>query len=132
MKKRLIFAAIAAFTAAIAIFYIYSLNENTGIPCIFYLLTGYYCSGCGATRAFRSILHLDFYKALRFNSLFTIIFPFALIYFISVFISYIVTGSDRVSRKIPKSIPILLILIAIIFGIIRNIPQFSFLSPQIT
>ena len=129
MKKRLFFAAAAAFLAATALFFLYRFEDGVGLPCPFYLITGWYCSGCGTTRALRSILHLNFYKAFRYNSLFTILFPFLAFYFISVFLSLTIYGKDKISPKIPVSVPILVIGIAFVFGILRNIPLFSFLAP---
>lgn len=30
---------------------------NLNFPCLFHLATGYYCPGCGGTRAIASLLH---------------------------------------------------------------------------
>ena len=132
MKKRIAIVAAAAFFAAAALFYLYLTAEGqgAGIPCVFYQLTGLYCSGCGASRALRSVLHLDFYQAVRYNAFFTAFLPFAAIYFGILSVSYIRFGKDRISEKIPMKLVWVLIAIAIIFGILRNIPAFSFLAPM--
>lgn len=36
-------------------------------PCIFNILTGYYCPGCGGTRAVKSLLHGHFIKSLWYH-----------------------------------------------------------------
>ena len=53
------------------------------LPCIFYLLTGLYCPGCGAGRACYSILHLRFADALCYNPLMTILLPLIGLYIVS-------------------------------------------------
>ena len=45
---------------------VFYLKYNIGIPCIFHELTGFYCPGCGLTRAIASIVKLDFYQAFRY------------------------------------------------------------------
>ena len=131
MKKRIATVAAAAFFAAAALIYLYFTGEGegAGIPCMFYQLTGFYCSGCGASRALRSVLHLDFYQALRYNAIFTICLPLFAVYFTSLSASYIRFGKDRVSEKISMKIIYIFVAIALVYGILRNIPAFSFLAP---
>ena len=131
MKKRILITLAAAFFAAAALIYLYFTGEGegAGIPCVFYQMTGFYCSGCGASRALRSILHLDFYQALRYNAIFTFALPLIAAYFCALFLSYIRFGKDKISEKIPMKIIWIFIAVALIYGILRNIPAFSFLAP---
>ena len=131
MKKRIIYTAAAALIAAAALLYIYFTGEGegSGIPCPIYKYTGFYCAGCGASRALRSILHLDFYRALRYNAVFTLSLPLIALYFSSVILSYIVNGEDKVSKKIPVVIVYIAAGVILLFGVLRNIPLFSFLAP---
>ena len=131
MKKRTFILAAAAFFAAAALLYLYFTGEGegAGIPCMFHQLTGLYCSGCGASRALRSILHLDFYQALRYNAIFTICVPLLAVYFSALGISYIRFGKDRISGKISMLPVWIIIAAAILYGILRNIPAFAFLAP---
>ncbi len=121
----------AAFFAAAALLYLYFTGEGegAGIPCIFYQSTGLYCSGCGSSRALRSILHFDFYQALRYNAIFTIALPFITAYFAALMISFIRFGEDKISRKVPMWLVWVLISAAILYGVLRNIPFFDFLAP---
>ena len=106
MKKRVLMALAAAFFAAAALLYLYftAEGEGAGIPCMFYQVTGFYCSGCGASRALRSVLHFDFYRALRYNAIFTLGLPVLAAYFGALLYSYIRFGKDKISEKIPMKI----------------------------
>ena len=131
MKKRIAIVSAAALIAAAALVYLYFTGEGegAGIPCMFHQITGFYCSGCGSSRALRSALHLDFYQALRYNAVFTLALPFFAVYFGSLSISYIRFGKDRISGKISMKIIYIFVAVALVYGILRNIPAFSFLAP---
>lgn len=101
---------------------VFYLKYNIGIPCIFHELTGFYCPGCGLTRAIASIVKLDFYQAFRYNILVFVLIPFFIFYFINkVFFSN--------KYKIPNFIIIIVLVLVIVFGIVRNIPMFNYLAP---
>ena len=131
MKKRALLVTAAAFFAAAALLYLYFTGEGegAGIPCMFHQITGFYCSGCGSSRALRSILHLDFYQALRYNAIFTLCVPLFAVYFGALGISYIRFGKDKISGKISMFTVWIIIAAAILYGILRNIPAFAFLAP---
>lgn len=40
-----------------------------GFPCLFELLTGYYCPGCGGTRAAKFLLHGEIGKSFQYHPL---------------------------------------------------------------
>ncbi|MEG2700204.1 MAG: DUF2752 domain-containing protein [Hungatella sp.] len=40
-----------------------------GIPCLFQLITGLYCPGCGGTRAVRYLLHGQLQKSIQYHPL---------------------------------------------------------------
>ena len=46
-----------------------NLPGNPFPPCIFRAVTGYFCAGCGITRALHALVHGDLMAALRFNVL---------------------------------------------------------------
>ena len=133
MKKRITLVLAAAFLAAAALLYLYFTGEGegAGIPCMFHRITGLYCSGCGSSRALRSILHFDFYQALRYNAIFTVGLPLLGAYFSVLAVSYIRFGKDRISQKIPMKLVWVFIAVALIYGVLRNIPMFAFLAPTV-
>ena len=111
------------FIFSLGVLYIFILLKyETGIPCIFLELTGLYCPGCGGKRAVLSLIKLNFYQALRYNLLITVLIPFFCIHLIY---KYIFKGKKR----LPNYILYLLLIITIAFAIIRNIPFFSYLTP---
>lgn len=64
-------------------------------PCLFHQLCGYYCPGCGGTRAFRALLHGHILTAFCFH-------PFVP-YAVAVYLSFMATqATERISRsKLP-------------------------------
>lgn len=131
MKKRTVIVLAAALFAAAALLYLYFTGEGegAGIPCMLYQITGFYCSGCGSSRALRSILHFDFYQALRYNAIFTLGLPLLGAYFGALAVSYIRFGKDKISGKIPMNLVWIFIAAALVYGVLRNIPVLSFLAP---
>jgi hypothetical protein len=59
----------------------YSIMNYYDISCVFLELCGIPCPGCGMTRAFLSLLRLDFYSAFKYN--FIVFFmPYVFMYII--------------------------------------------------
>lgn len=105
------------------LYLLFILKYNIGIPCIFHKLTGFYCPGCGTTRAIISLIKFNPYQALRYNMLTIFLIPLASLYCIY---KYILNGK----KEIPNWVWFILLAITIIFFILRNIPAFSFLAPM--
>ena len=122
MKKRL-FKIIRIYIVLLIVFIsYYFINKYTGfyIPCIFRLVTGYLCPGCGITSCLFSILKLDFKSAFNYNPLVFIYLPFIIAYFIYLSYLYIYDKKDKILVKIPNYYLYILIIITILYGIIRN------------
>ncbi|MBN6151902.1 DUF2752 domain-containing protein [Xanthomonas sp. AmX2] len=62
-------AAAATAVAGVALLYRFDPNAagNPFAPCLFRAFTGYYCPGCGMTRALHALVHLDPLGALAMN-----------------------------------------------------------------
>ena len=131
MKKRIIIVSAVAVCAAAALLYVFFTKNGAGagIPCTWLALTGYYCPGCGSSRALRAMLHLDFYQALRYNALFTICAPFVGIYIVVSALRYIRYGSEPAKRTIPFWPVWALCAAAVCYGVLRNLSAFAFLAP---
>lgn len=116
MKKRI--GIMITCLIGIGIMYIYFFKHlKITIPCVFHKFTGLYCPGCGITRCFNALLHLEFYQAFRYNPLVFILLPFSIIYII-IYFSYRIKNKKFV---LPNWIWYGLLIITIIFGILRNI-----------
>lgn len=70
LEQRLMLAA-AVPTAAVGTWLLYRFDPNVVgnpfPPCVFHLLTGYWCPGCGITRMLHALVHLDIAGAWRMN-----------------------------------------------------------------
>lgn len=95
---------------------------GVGIPCIFNRITGLYCPGCGTTRAIDSLIKLDFYQALRYNAITTILLPFSIVYCVY---KYVIKGK----KNIPNWVWYVILAFTLAYGVMRNIPVFSYLAP---
>ncbi len=70
------------FFATLAVVYNFPPAEHSFYPrCPFYAATHWLCPGCGGTRAFYELLHLNLRGALHYNALVTVLAPFALMWF---------------------------------------------------
>jgi len=72
--------ALGACACAAAGAYAFAVEPAGGAypRCLFYETTGYYCAGCGATRALHALLHGRVLDALHDNVLFVALLPVAL------------------------------------------------------
>ncbi len=77
-RIQLIFTACACADAS-AFLYTVDPNQHAVYPqCLFYRTTGFYCAGCGATRALHALFHGRLLEALHDNALFIAALPIAL------------------------------------------------------
>jgi uncharacterized protein DUF2752 len=95
--------------------------------CMFRLLTGFTCPGCGSTRAMHQILHGHFAAAFMLNPLFVLAIPFLLF----ALLRYsVVVMRGRVPRQnvLPASSIYALFFLIVSFWIFRNTPFYPFVS----
>lgn len=68
--------AAAAVAAAAYVLYTYDPSAASFYPpCLFRLLTGLQCPGCGGTRAVHHLLHGRFAEAFRYNAMLLVFGP---------------------------------------------------------
>ena len=81
LKKRglhYVLITVALMCAVLAALWLYRVDPEDSVyspKCLFYLLTGLKCPGCGSQRAIHSLLHLDIAAAFGYNALLVIALP---------------------------------------------------------
>jgi hypothetical protein len=125
---------ITAVLSLLIIFYFFADARHSVIfpPCIFYLVTGLYCPGCGSQRAFSALLHGDIWQAFNYNALFMLCLPL-IIYSAVAGVLNIYREKQTGQQLFYSSLFVKISLAAIIvFWIVRNIPfhPFNLLAPH--
>lgn len=97
-------------------------------PCVFYQLTGLYCSGCGMGRALHYLMNGEFYRAFRMNPLAVASLPF-LAGFSTVLVHRLWT--NRKLPGMPVWMPWAILAAIVLYTVARNLPwpPFSWLAP---
>ena len=62
------------------------IHYNTHTICVFKLITGYECPGCGMTRAFSELFQFHFKEALELNPRIVIVAPLLIYIWISTLV----------------------------------------------
>ncbi len=125
MRIALLLCAGAAACAGAVYLYFHNPYEYP-LPCIFYVLTGFYCPGCGAGRASYSILHGRFADAFCYNPLMTVLLPFIGLYVTVRTLDWVVTGGNHIDHGISVKFLVGVLVVIFVYGVLRNIPVFPF------
>jgi hypothetical protein len=110
-----IVAAVAAGAAWMAFFLIDPATQSFLPPCLFHAFTGFYCPGCGATRALHQLAHGNLMAAFRLNALVVLGLPLGCL-----------IAVRRKRADLPAWCLRTLIFCIALFGVARNIPLFPF------
>ncbi|MBQ9773804.1 MAG: DUF2752 domain-containing protein [Clostridia bacterium] len=113
MKKYLIVLGIGM------LYLLFVLGTGIGLPCVFYLLTGWQCPSCGVSRMFLAVTRLDFAAAFHYNSFLFVTSPVILFCIVAPDVCYVRTGRCSLGRA-----SVLLwieIALAVAFGVFRNL-----------
>lgn len=128
-KKRLYrFLQETGIVLAIGIAYaLFVRLTGWGIPCIFHLVTGLLCPGCGISRMFLALLKLDFALAARYNLLVLCMLPVGLVLYGYKNAYYIKTG-ERKTSKVETVLYCIAIVSCAAFFLLRNFADIPFLA----
>ena len=117
-----------AILGAGAVIFFFDPNRHGFYPvCLFHKLTGLNCPGCGTTRAFYALLHGHLLLALHDNALFVFMLAVLTIWG-TRFLFRRMRNQPATPDVAPKYLWMFLAM-AVVFGVLRNFPEFSFLSP---
>jgi hypothetical protein len=118
----------AVILAACAVVFFLNPSTHRFYPvCMFHELTGWNCPGCGGTRSLYSLLHGHLLAALKDNALFVLALP--AIALRGLWFARRKSTGKPVGQFFPAKFLWWLLAIAVFFTAMRNLPQFSFLSP---
>jgi hypothetical protein len=113
------------------VWYFNPVGSGLFLPCLFNKATGFYCPGCGTTRALHYLLHGQLTAAFAMNPLTMLALPFVAY----AFASYALFGLR--GRSLPKvfvypTLIKLLFITIVAFWVLRNIPcyPFTLLAPH--
>jgi hypothetical protein len=95
--------------------------------CLFRLLTGLTCPGCGSTRAMHQLLHGHVLAAFMLNPLFLIAIPFLLFALLRYSVA-VMRGRIPRQNVLPASVIYALFFVIVSFWIFRNTPFYPFVS----
>ncbi|HEX5400437.1 MAG TPA: DUF2752 domain-containing protein [Verrucomicrobiae bacterium] len=128
------FGLIAAVAGSVAILgacaVVFFLNPSTHgfYPvCMFHEMTGWNCPGCGGTRSLYSLLHGHFVTALKDNALFILLLPVLALR--GAWFAFKRFHGRPTGQFFPAKFLWWLLAVALVFTVLRNLPEFSFLSP---
>lgn len=121
-------AVFAVGSAGALLLHFVSPGQGSFYPhCPFLALTGYYCPGCGSTRMCAALTHGDLHTAMDRNPLGV----FAVALLAVIFVQWTMRQWTGAPRTISRPwVPIALGVVVVAYWVTRNIPGWTFLSPQ--
>lgn len=123
----MILAALVLLIIAAGCIYGYChMPSEYPFSCAVHELTGWYCPGCGAGRAFHAVLHGDLVEAFCYNPVMVILAPFLGLYVCARGIDWVLTGGNHIDHRISVRMLVVILAVVLIYGVIRNIPVYPF------
>ncbi len=116
--KKVTFGALILLVVG-ALYAFFMTFTHIGIPCVFNLITGLKCPGCGVSRMCLALIRLDFKAAFRANAAIFCLLPMMAVTAGRLIYVYIKYG-----RRCDKAAQIsiyCMIVILVVFGVMRNI-----------
>lgn len=125
-KIRFIILGAAVISISLLYFFEDARFRNFFPRCPFYMMTGLFCPGCGAQRAFSSLLHLDIASAVRYNILAVAMIPLFMYSAYAAMINAFTGG--KVKQRLFYSVTFarVVIIVVVLFWILRNVDAYPF------
>lgn len=99
-----------------------------GLPCLFHLITGLWCPGCGVSRMCLALLRLDLSTAWAYNPGLMLAVPPLGGLLAKMGAGYVRTGRTRPTRGESAAIWTVAAFL-LVYGVLRNLPGFEALAP---
>ena len=121
MRPRSIAISAASLAGALCgVVYCFPPASHSFYPrCPLYMLTGWQCPGCGATRALYELLHGNIGAAWAYNQLFVALFPMLVITF-AVQLCYFARHGRWYVLPGQQKLVYAALIVAVCFGVARN------------
>ncbi len=99
--------------------------------CALNKLTGLHCTGCGATRAARSLLSLDIAQAFAWNAAFVLALPLIAILAFNL-VAQVLGRPQRIALRVPPAVSWGAVALLVAFTVLRNLhgEPFCYLAPH--
>ena len=124
MKKRLKKAALfVPLLFVLGLVGVWLSETGHGIPCIFHVVTGLQCPGCGVTRMLSALLHGDWRGAWESNAAVLTLSPVLAGLVGLSLVRWIRTGSARLPRW-ADAVTVVCVVLLLLFTVARNLPAF--------
>lgn len=98
------------------------------LPCPFRSLTGWWCPGCGLTRATHHLIRGDIAQALRFNLFVVVVVATIATAWTAWFLAAVGRSDRMVGRMVgrvlspPAWLPVVAVTTLVVFAVVRNLP----------
>lgn len=124
LKKRLKKAALfVPLLFVLGLVGVWLSETGHGIPCIFHVVTGLQCPGCGVTRMLSALLHGDWRGAWESNAAILTLSPVLAGLVGLSLVRWIRTGSARLPRW-ADAVTVVCVVLLLLFTVARNLPAF--------
>lgn len=111
----------AAIVAAGLLYAVFVGQTGIAVPCLFHLVTGLKCPGCGVTDMCMALLHLDFKAAFSCNPMLFLLLPPLALIFLKYLSDYVRSGIWKMNRVQTAGLYGSIALLCL-FGAARNLP----------
>ena len=101
------------------LYYVFIKITGFSIPCIFRMITGLLCPGCGITRCLTALADLQLKRAFSYNQYVFFSGPIILFLIIKNDIIYAQYG-NRKSSKFDNALILICIITGLLYAVIRN------------
>ena len=128
-QRRSVAAPAYAAGSAVAIGLVLAVRDprtSTYVPCPLHAVTGLWCPGCGATRAFGDLVRGDVASAMSSNALAVVLLAIA----VALWIRWVVVRARGLGfGKPPMWVVLSGVVLVSAFTVLRNLPAGAWLAP---